>query len=190
MDEFSKLCGDPNVTYKQLELGVEGVNLFDRRVCQFSSSSRTVLFRYWSTLYLRHGVRFLRQLFQSECTSPTLLLFTLDVISPGELNWARKAFHHSQQTMSVFAAKGLPPPVSNYKWVKLRVEAKKTLGLVIRGLWGSCPSSVDVLFHICQFLPLPFSPQELKLLIGGFVGKVHQTPGYRRVVLRRRGILI
>jgi hypothetical protein len=179
---------DPEATDDQLNATVRLVVVSDPRITRFSPGSNLAMGRYFHYLYHCYGLLFLRKIVSSECTSKELLMFTLQIMSRAEMSFL-KCFQLSDHVLCLLVQSGNFFTLAlTYKTVleRKRLQAKRTLGLIVKGLWSLSPCS-DTIFNICQFYALPFSYTELRVLINGFIGKKGGSIGYRRVVLRKGG---
>jgi hypothetical protein len=180
---------DLDIPTEQLHGMVLLLSMSDPKLMKFSPGSKFFMARYFHTLYARWGLLFLKRTITSECTSKELLLYTLTTISREQMAFLRSVSSLSDHVMCLLIQTGnFFTAALTYKTVveRKRIQAKRTLGLIVKGLWPLSPCS-DTIFNICQFYALPFSHTELRVLINGFIGKKGGSIGYRRVVLRRGG---
>ena len=188
MENFQMACMDPDIRKEQLHALAPFVSIADPRLMKFSPGSKLAISRYFEYIYHYHGTRFLTKIVSSECTSKELLFHALRSMSPAAMSFLR-CFSLSDHVLCLLVQMGNFFTLSlTYKTVleRKRIQAKRTLGLIVKGLWPLSPS-VDTIFNICQFYALPFSLTELRVLIKGFIGKNGMPIGYRRVVLRKGG---
>lgn len=164
---------------------VDQCDINDLKLVQVSTNDDEVLDLYMGLLYQRFGQRFIMRVIGCEVASPSLLMYTLSRMS------LVRGCRVSDQALSVCARRFLTRPhclVCKSQWDRTRLRMKKDLGGVVQCLWGAGLCSADAILCISKYCSFAFTPSELRTLVIGFVGRQNQEPGYRRVVLHRRGL--
>lgn len=190
MEKFWNGCTDLDNTYDQLNRLAEGVVISDPKLMRFSPGSKTVMTRYFNTLYHRYGLSLLRKIISSECTSRELLFHALENMSRADIAFVKCISTLSDHVLCMLMQlRNFCLESIIFKTVveRKRLQAKRNLGVIVKWLWPPLSPCVDTIFNICQFYALPFSATELRVLINGFIGKEGRDIGYRKVVLRRGG---